>query len=336
MKRRFGLAVVGGTFDHFHKGHEAILSKAFEVADRVLVGVTDDKMARMKPFSASVEPFSKRKRAVAGFIAKNNLSGSAKITKIHDAFGPAAIWKKAGAIVVTKDTVRGARAINAARKNAGLPQAKIIACPFVKAEDNRRISSSSIRLGQMDAYGKVFLKRSSLPRKYLLTKQAASRLKRPFGHLFAEPNAARKAAAWACKAAVMVAVVGDVSFRSLSKIGVAPDLAIIDGKTLRNATGLPRGFALRAANVSNPQGQVTRQLILLIKKAALDTALGKAARPILVFGEEDLAVLPAILALPLGSVVLYGQPKKGVVAVAVDEKSKAKAAGLLARFNTSA
>lgn len=36
---RFKVVGVGGTFDEFHKGHRALLKKAFEVSERVIIGL---------------------------------------------------------------------------------------------------------------------------------------------------------------------------------------------------------------------------------------------------------------------------------------------------------
>ena len=38
-------AAVAGTFDILHDGHKALLSRAFEVGDTVVVGITSDRMA---------------------------------------------------------------------------------------------------------------------------------------------------------------------------------------------------------------------------------------------------------------------------------------------------
>jgi pantetheine-phosphate adenylyltransferase len=194
--KRFKLAIVGGTFDRFHKGHEALLSKALAVADRVLVGVTDDKMAGKKRFPTAIGPFSKRKKSAADYLAQKHYARRCKITKIHDASGPVAAWKKADAIVVTKGTLPGARKINEKRKKAGLPAAAIIICPFVMAKDGRRISSTRIRLGQMNRRGEVFLSGRKFAKPLALPASLAPALRRPFGVLFSEPDAARKAVVW--------------------------------------------------------------------------------------------------------------------------------------------
>ena len=45
VKRPFKLVGVAGTFDMLHKGHKALLRKAFEVGERVVIGLTTDEFA---------------------------------------------------------------------------------------------------------------------------------------------------------------------------------------------------------------------------------------------------------------------------------------------------
>lgn len=69
--------------------------------------------------------------------------------------------------------------------------------------------------------------------------------------------------------------------------------------------------------------------------AALKGAVAAPPALIYVDGEEDLAVIPAVLAAPDGAVVLYGQPCEGVVALLVDAERKKKAEWLLSLFEKS-
>ena len=125
----------------------------------------------------------------------------------------------------------------------------------------------------------------------------------------------------------MVCAVGDVVTHNLLAAGVVPDIAIIDGYTMRspcNRSPLLRG---RRVTVKNPPGTITDDLV-----AAIDEAVRN--RPVVIFveGEEDLAVIPLVFAAPPGVAVLYGQPGEGVVLRIVDEAAKQEAAAMLERF----
>jgi uncharacterized protein (UPF0218 family) len=76
--------------------------------------------------------------------------------------------------------------------------------------------------------------------------------------------------------------------------------------------------------VENPAASLSGALL-----EALGEALS-APEPVIieVTGEEDLAALPAILAAPDGSSVVYGQPGEGMVRVAVTPESRAEARAL--------
>ena len=121
--------------------------------------------------------------------------------------------------------------------------------------------------------------------------------------------------------------VGDVVTFNLHKNGITPAVAIVDGYTMRSpCSRLPavRGECIR---VKNPAGTLTDEL-----ERALEHAVLHPPVTILVDGEEDLAVIPLVLAAPMGAVVLYGQPKKGVVLRTIDPEAKATARQFLAHF----
>ena len=52
----------------------------------------------------------------------------------------------------------------------------------------------------------------------------------------------------------------------------------------------------------------------------------------MVDGEEDLAVIPLVIAAPDGAIVLYGQPHQGVVLRTVDCAAKETACNFLSHF----
>ena len=79
--------------------------------------------------------------------------------------------------------------------------------------------------------------------------------------------------------------------------------------------------------VENPPGTITDDLV-----KALTYAVDHTPVTIIVNGEEDLAVIPLVIAAPGESVVLYGQPHKGIVLRTIDARSKAAAKDLLGQF----
>lgn len=144
----------------------------------------------------------------------------------------------------------------------------------------------------------------------------------PFGTLYPEfdsiiPIIAGKA----------IYTVGDVVTAKTLKAGILPAIAIIDGYTRR----LPCPPALlhqaRQILVKNPAGTITDELVDAIQDAA-----DNPPALIVVDGEEDLAVLPVILAVPEGGLLLYGQPGEGAVLCTVDQPAKERAQSMLNLF----
>ena len=65
VKTKFETVVVGGTFDEFHKGHRVLLTKAFEIGKRVLIGLcTDEFVKKLRKYLLSEflknSPYQKR------------------------------------------------------------------------------------------------------------------------------------------------------------------------------------------------------------------------------------------------------------------------------------
>ena len=44
----FTLVAMGGTFDIIHKGHLTLLSKAFSISSKVIIGLTSDELAEKR------------------------------------------------------------------------------------------------------------------------------------------------------------------------------------------------------------------------------------------------------------------------------------------------
>jgi uncharacterized protein (UPF0218 family) len=156
----------------------------------------------------------------------------------------------------------------------------------------------------------------------ILPKEWRHLFKEPFGELFSDvagaiPRLARRT----------VYSVGDVVTHNLHKNGIEPAISIIDGHTMRSPCTKNAPCTGRVLNVKNPAGTITDDLI-----AGINDAIANPPATIYVSGEEDLAVIPLVIAAPEGIVVLYGQPHKGVVVRTVDREAKQKAQELLSHF----
>jgi len=124
-----------------------------------------------------------------------------------------------------------------------------------------------------------------------------------------------------------VYAVGDVVTHNLQRNGITPAIAVIDGQTMRSPCNRMPALQGECINVKNPAGTITDELIHALTYAVLHPPV-----TINVDGEEDLAVIPLILAAPLGAIVLYGQPHKGVVMRTVNREAQQTAQQFLDHF----
>jgi hypothetical protein len=116
----------------------------------------------------------------------------------------------------------------------------------------------------------------------------------------------------------MIIAVGDVVGRNLIKARISPSIWIYDGMVKRKPVRWELEFPTHI--VGNPRGNITPSLM-----RAVDDAIRQGKGRIYVKGEEDLATLYCIAVAPIGALVIYGQPKKGMVVVEVGKESRKKA-----------
>lgn len=153
-------------------------------------------------------------------------------------------------------------------------------------------------------------------------------LKDPFGPVYTE------AADLLAEAGDPLIAVGDVVTYYLLQADHTPDVAVIDGKTKREAVderireGI-RGFDHRV-ELENPAATLTEAML-----GELGAALEREGTTVIVVteGEEDLAALPAIVAAPDGAAVVYGQPDEGMVLATVDHDLRERLRDLLERMD---
>lgn len=149
----FELVAMGGTFDIIHKGHKKLLSKAFEISDMVIIGLTSDELAQRKG-KKILNDYQQRSDALARTLDED-FEGSYQISKLEDDFGPAVLEEGVQALVVSEETQRQGDVLNALRAEKNLSPVKIILVPMVMAQDGRRISTTRIRNSEVDSDGNL-------------------------------------------------------------------------------------------------------------------------------------------------------------------------------------
>lgn len=143
---------VGGTFDPLHRGHRALLEKAFEVGDYVLIGLTSDEMAK-KMKILRTRGYQIREKELKNYLKRKNFKNF-RIVKINDRYGPS-INDEFDVIVVSPETERIAYEINKIRMKNGKKSLKIHTIRFVLADDRKTISSSRVKKGEIDVEGRI-------------------------------------------------------------------------------------------------------------------------------------------------------------------------------------
>ena len=160
-----------------------------------------------------------------------------------------------------------------------------------------------------------------------LPAELRSELKAPFGPIYTDT------AALLADAGTPLVAVGDIVTYHLLAAGHVPSVALVDERTKRSAVDGEISDAItgfdRRVTVTNPPGTLTEALV-----TALADGLRSDETTLLdVDGEEDLATLPAVLAVPEGGSVVYGQPDEGMVLVTVETATRERAQSLLERMD---
>jgi len=151
---KFISIALGGTFDIVHKGHMALLSKAFSISEHVIIGLTSDKFIKQKN-KRILHNYNTRSKILQSIILSNFPNRSYVIHKIDDDFGPTLYQDNIDALVVSNDTKNIGYEINIIRKKMGLNCLEIIIMPIILANDGKPISSTRIRNSEIDNTGNL-------------------------------------------------------------------------------------------------------------------------------------------------------------------------------------
>ncbi len=158
MGYKYDNVCFGGTFDMpLHRGHKALIRKAFEIGRFCLIGLTSDKYARslFKEESHLIKNYRLRKENLTEYLNKN-YTNRYRIVQLKKFYTKELLKpNKIQAIVVSEDTFKTALRINKIRVRKKTEPMKILKIKMVMAEDHIKISSSRIRKMEIDEEGRL-------------------------------------------------------------------------------------------------------------------------------------------------------------------------------------
>jgi pantetheine-phosphate adenylyltransferase len=146
---------VGGTFDELHRGHKVLLLKAFEIGERVVVGLTSDELVSKMSKPHLTATYEERRRGLQTFLLDLGLWSRTEVTPLFDSYGSSIRDPDIQALVVSEETKPTAVKINERRLKADLPELKIITITMVPSQNCGPISTTRIRKGEMDREGRL-------------------------------------------------------------------------------------------------------------------------------------------------------------------------------------
>ena len=331
---KFECCLVGGTFDRFHAGHKLLLSVAISRSKSVEIHVVNDTLASKK--SNLIQSYETRSNNILDWLNEKSHHG-VKIFTLNDAFGPAPVHEKADAIVATPETTGNCDAINRMRKSSGLGELSILEVPHMIDYSGAIISSTRIRSGVIDLDGNPWIEQDKTQQMLKMNSSLDGELKTPMGSLFSGPEDLPEVAMTEALESLTpnhgsIIAVGDVSVATLLDMEVVPDIGIIDGMTKRQELDESEKVStVQFQNLlhnNNPPGHISPSMMSSIKEA-----LSSNQKTLInVEGEEDLAPIIIHCLAPIGTVVIYGQPKVGVVVQITSIPVKERCRNILSQF----
>jgi GTP-dependent dephospho-CoA kinase len=165
----------------------------------------------------------------------------------------------------------------------------------------------------------------------LLSPENLRILKEPFGLLLENKSVNKVRLHNSVTHAKMIVSVGDATTDRVTLYGIVPNLCVVDGKERRLQRRTAGGDSLQdqvlQLRCSNPARTISKGAVQVLRDAVKASSTNPVR--VIVEGEEDLLALPIFLLVPFGSIVMYGQPLKGIVLVKIDPETRKRAKDLM-------
>ena len=151
---KFSLIAMGGTFDIIHHGHITLLSTAFEISEKVIIGLTSDEFVQKKGKNP-IHKYDERLKNLISIIFKKFPNSYFEISQLNNDFGPAVFEKEVQALVVSDETKNQGNILNKLRTERNISPVEIIVVPMTLAKDGKRISTTRIKNSEIDSDGNL-------------------------------------------------------------------------------------------------------------------------------------------------------------------------------------
>ncbi len=151
---KFSLIAMGGTFDIIHRGHLTLLSTAFEISEKVIIGLTSDEFVQKKGKNP-IHKYDERLKNLTSIIFKKFPNSYFEISQLNNDFGPAVLQKEVQALVVSDETKNQGDILNQLRAERNLSSVEVIVVPMSLAKDGERISTTRIKNSEIDSEGNL-------------------------------------------------------------------------------------------------------------------------------------------------------------------------------------
>ncbi len=147
IKYHFEYGCLGGTFDRLHGGQKLLLTTAFKLAKKVLIGITTDELAkRGKKIHHLIWPYEKRSKDVLDFLHSIGISDDRiEIKPLSRATQYADEISELEIIVLSPETYGRLLDINDLRREKDLAELLAIAIPYFRDENGKIVSSQTFR-----------------------------------------------------------------------------------------------------------------------------------------------------------------------------------------------
>ena len=151
---KFSLIAMGGTFDIIHHGHITLLSTAFDISEKVIIGLTSDEFVQKKGKNP-IHKYDERLKNLTSIIFKKFPNSYFEISQLNNDFGPAVLEKEVQALVVSDETKNQGNILNKLRTERNISPVEIIVVPMTLAKDGKRISTTRIKNSEIDSDGNL-------------------------------------------------------------------------------------------------------------------------------------------------------------------------------------